>query len=545
LRIVSTSFPGAINDNAANTEASLKVTQLPPGTTAEIIYRGIAQAGWSRAAASVNYDNLRISAALPQAWFDEIGLEYYFDITVFSTIHIKSDVGYTYLHYTGAGLTVPDLQFGSTPADYQIVSIPLELKDPSVATTLEDNLGAYNPRKWRMFSYKNSVLQEYQQGFTTLDPNQSYWLIVKDQRSVATGEGFTHKVYQDSPYVLHLQKGWNQIANPYNFNVLWGDVKAYNRNPAGLGGLRAFEKGFQNTDTLKKFRGAFVFAESDMLISVPVLKNKAANGGRISQEMKAGRISQEEREDPNMAWLVNFDLQGTHLAYRLGGLGMHGLANVSKDAYDDITVPRFSSFLEMSFDHPEYFAPRFTRDMVPPAEAYTWTFTVAANPGNQTVRMNWEGLLDKMQADKKLYLYDERSGVAVDMRRQGSYAFALDGSTPFRVLYGSEAYIRENLPIMQVHVGQPFPNPFAEQVQIPVSLPGENDTYTVRMKIYSGQGALINTVEKVTLESGIHYFTWDGADSGGRRVPSGMYVYRMEIIAPGVRKEFTHKLIVR
>jgi hypothetical protein len=43
--------------------------------------------------------------------------------------------------------------------------------------------------------------------------------------------------------------------------VVWSDVKAYNRNPAGLGGLRVFDRGFQNTDTLKRFRGAFVFAE--------------------------------------------------------------------------------------------------------------------------------------------------------------------------------------------------------------------------------------------------------------------------------------------
>jgi methionine-rich copper-binding protein CopC len=262
LRIVSTEFPDVINDNAASTEAAVRVSNMPPGTTAELVYRGIAEANWSRVPANVNSDNLRISAALPQAVVRRDRPRILLRNPVFTTIRIFSDRGYTYRNYTANGLPIPNLRFGNTAADYQIISIPLMLKDPSVATTLEDNLGDYNPRKWRLFAYRNSVLQEYEQGFTTVDPNQGYWLIMKDQRDVATGEGSTHRVYQESPYVMRLQKGWNQIGNPYNFNVVWSDVKAYNRSPAGLGGLRVFDRGFQNTDTLKRFRGAFVFAET-------------------------------------------------------------------------------------------------------------------------------------------------------------------------------------------------------------------------------------------------------------------------------------------
>jgi len=326
---------------------------------------------------------------------------------------------------------------------------------------------------------------------------------------------------------------------------VWGDVKAYNRNPAGLGGLRVFDRGFQNTDTLKRFRGAFVFAETDMMISIPVLKNKAANGGRVAQRRGTSRITQAERDDQDLAWLVNFDLYGEHISYRLGGLGMHRQASTGKDAFDDLTPPRFSGFLEMNFDHPEYFARRFTRDVVPDAEAHTWTFTVAAGTARQGIRMDWEGLFDKIPSGHQLYLYDEKNGTAVDMLRQGSYAFGLDSAATFRVVYGPESYIREHLPIREVRVALAFPNPFVERVQIPVSLPQESDAYTVRLQIFSAQGALINTVEQVSLAPGVHYFTWDGADAGGRRVPSGMYVGRLEVTAPGVRKEFTQKLILR
>jgi hypothetical protein len=274
-------------------------------------------------------------------------------------------------------------------------------------------------------------------------------------------------------------------------------------------------------------------------------QNKAANAGRVAAGRNASRITRAERDDADLAWLVNFDLHGDHISYRLGGLGMHRQASTGKDAFDDLTPPRFSGFLEMNFDHPEYFARRFTRDMVPDAPAHTWTFTVAASPARQSVRIDWEGLFDKIPSGHQLYLYDEKNGTAVDMLRQGSYAFGLDSAATFRVVYGPESYIRENLPIREVRAGLAFPNPFVREVRIPVSLPQESDAYTVRLQIFSAQGALINTVEQVALAPGMHYFTWDGSDAGGRRVPSGMYMGRLEVTAPGVRKEFTQKLILR
>jgi hypothetical protein len=159
--------------------------------------------------------------------------------------------------------------------------------------------------------------------------------------------------------------------------------------------------------------------------------------------------------------------------------------------------------------------------------------------------MNWEGMFDKIPAANRVYLFDEASGKAVDMRRQSSYAFPLDSTSSFRVLYGPDEYIRKNLPITEVQVAEPFPNPFAELVQIPVSLPGENNTYSVSMQIYSPQGVLIYSERKVSLESGIHYFTWKGIDSRGGQAQSGMYVCRMEVTGPGIRREFTRKIIVK
>jgi len=54
-------------------------------------------------------------------------------------------------------------------------------------------------------------------------------------------------------------------------------------------------------------------------------------------------------------------------------------ALLTKDDYDDVNPPRLFDFLEVNFDHPEYFLKRFSRDVVPTQFEYTWTFDVDSN----------------------------------------------------------------------------------------------------------------------------------------------------------------------
>ncbi len=80
---------------------------------------------------------------------------------------------------------------------------------------------------------------------------------MKDKHDITTGEGNTVRVLQDSPYLMRLTKGWNQIGNPYNFNLYWPDVKAFPGNAGKpLGDLKVYEAGkFGKSEVLKNFRG--------------------------------------------------------------------------------------------------------------------------------------------------------------------------------------------------------------------------------------------------------------------------------------------------
>ena len=77
----------------------------------------------------------------------------------------------------------------------------------------------------------------------------------------------------------------------------------------------------------------------------------------------------------------------------------------------------------------------------------------------------------------------------------------------------------------QYALGQNYPNPFNPSTTIQFELPEESYT---QIAIYDLLGReLIQLVSKIFM-AGYHEVIWNGKDSFGRTIPSGMYLYRMD-----------------
>ncbi len=50
----------------------------------------------------------------------------------------------------------------------------------------------------------------------------------------------------------------------------------------------------------------------------------------------------------------------------------------------------------------------------------------------------------------------------------------------------------------------------------------------VELKVYNIKGQLVKTLVKDHLEAGTHKAVWDGDNDTGKRVSSGVYLYRLE-----------------
>ena len=69
-----------------------------------------------------------------------------------------------------------------------------------------------------------------------------------------------------------------------------------------------------------------------------------------------------------------------------------------------------------------------------------------------------------------------------------------------------------------------YPNPFNPTTNISFALPVDS---RVSLKIYNVAGQLVRTLVNETMAAGIHTVTWDGANSNGEKVASGIYFYQL------------------
>ena len=86
-------------------------------------------------------------------------------------------------------------------------------------------------------------------------------------------------------------------------------------------------------------------------------------------------------------------------------------------------------------------------------------------------------------------------------------------------------------------LGPSFPNPACGGLKINYALPKESQ---VSLRVYNVMGQLVRSLREGKEKPGYYAATWDGKDQQGKRVSSGVYLYRME--AGEFRK--TRKLIV-
>jgi hypothetical protein len=81
------------------------------------------------------------------------------------------------------------------------------------------------------------------------------------------------------------------------------------------------------------------------------------------------------------------------------------------------------------------------------------------------------------------------------------------------------------VPQFETALGRSFPNPFATSASIAYTL-GEHSRAIVG--IYDAAGRLIARLDQGERDSGTYRLEWDGRDSSGNLVGSGVYFYRLE-----------------
>lgn len=520
--VIAQDFPVLLENGGTAVTAEITINDPDIVDDVIVFYKGIASADWKQAVATGS--GADFSFLIDNTVVDEMGLEYVFQVVGTFGYDAFSDTGYTYMRYPN-GFDVSGLRFGKKFDDYDIIGIPLILDNNQVGSVIEE-YGEYNNRQWRLWSYENSMLNEFtQSSFSTFNPGQGYWLISKESRSFNTGAGRVVEANDANPYEITLTPGFNQIGSPFPYAVSWTDILAANPESVTteLEDFLGYEEAYAASDRIKRLRGGFVFAHAPVTLQVPVRKNPNVQRGEL-------RRVPEVFENPSIdRWFIPMDAKIGSKVYELGGFGMAPEADTSRDPLDRMLPPRFGDYLEMVVTHPDYFYESFTRDITSPAKNHVWEFTVATNLEDPLLELSWN--MDYLPfAAQDWLLFDVDHQTLVNLREQVSYRSLATGKTRhFRLYMGDQNFLAENAVPDQVYLGNAYPNPAQGEVNIPFTLPPASEEYDVRLIVKNHLGQEIATLMNQSLEGGFHEYTWNGLDGDGRQVAAGLYLYQLEV----------------
>ena len=451
-----------------------------------------------------------ITAALA----DELGVEFYISSKDASNVAVETPNHYfIYRAFDAtANLAIPfnTSAFNGKPETFQMYSVPYNLTDQSVAGLFENVLGASGKNSWRLFHFQNNKYDEHPVDFNQIELGKGYWFnTLKKNFQIKIGDASVFQATTTQSFQMTLEQGWNQIGDPYPFNVDWDQIKSAN-SAAGLNSFYGFESGaYIKKNVLGAWKAGFVFSDNGGVVSFPVT-SKTLSGGRMQSPL--GSDIDEE------AWLLPITLEaGGWLSE--SGIGMHPDSKTTKDRFDEITMPRFIQYLEMSTTHPEFFAPDFSTDVVPTASTYHWDFRLGTNVNASNGNLSWD-ISTLNGASSTLLLLDEANQALVNMKTVGNYSFGIQNGQAFRVMFMKDGDFKPGITAL----GTAYPNPFSQSITIPVYLTQENSE--VQVNIFDGLGRMVRSLDNNFADAGYYEINWDGMKSSQSPADDGLLYYR-------------------
>lgn len=446
---------------------------------------------------------------------DDMGLEFYFegdDSSSDPVRHPLSGNAYIYRSIAPNEKSIPFAPgFDGEQKTFQMFSIPYVLENADVASIFDVKLDGKDITQWRLFHYENKTLGEYPSQFVSLEHGKGYWFnTVRKNFQIPLGPGTVVNRNQVSNFTMTLNPGWNQVGNPYPFNISWTTVRSSHLD---VGELVFWSNGsYSKRDVFKPWEGAFVFNSSSSPVTLSIPVSARTTSGRIYGTELPPDIDQD-------AWKVEIEISAAGLA-TVSGVGMHPEANQSKDRFDEITLPHFTDYAVFDSNHPEFFAPEFAVDVVPTTNSATWLFDVRSNLEGELVEMKWDHHV-LQRSGSALIMIDRLSNTWVDMKTRGQFSFSHREGRQLNILYSRSGDITPDVTML----GDAYPNAFTSEVFIPVLVTRED--LNVQIEVFDMTGRRVKVLNEALLKPGMHSLRWDGKDDQDNPIGGGIYLYRL------------------
>ncbi len=407
----------------------------------------------------------------------------------------------------------------SVPAErYIMISVPANLSNASINGVVGDELGEADPKVWRSFKWINGA---YQENAGNLAIGSAVWLISKDGASINADNGYSTALL--SGKTINLSNGWNQVGNPYNFPIQLTDDSQVQLSTTVEQKLYQYSGGENYTEStiMQPGSGYWIFSSGSGTIKINPIFGFNSSSKQLASKTTIG-------------WKATIEVVAGLQRDKVTAFGLHPEASNGYDRRDFHEPPVIGEYISAYFKHPE--AGSLNEDIrLQGQDLYTWPLAIQTNQrGIAEISIpDIYGIPNYLEVK----LYDPVSRIVYNMRDEASIRITSQGSeNPYylELLVGSSEQIEDQLDAMGVvpstfELAQNIPNPFNPVTNIRVSLVEEAN---VTLKVYNLLGEEMNTlVLNRSLGKGNHRFIWAGKDDHGNQLPSGVYLYRLEVMS--------------
>ncbi len=417
---------------------------------------------------------------------------------------------------------------GTKATAFRMISVPLNLDNRKPLEVLEDDLGSYDPKNWRLFQFQTtSGTYNEHPNVGEFKPGTAMWLIVKDAGKTI-GSGIGASVVTNGPFEITLSEGWNDIGNPFGFAIPATNVVVVSGDANDVVGPYTWQEQWQlpsSVSTLQPWEGYSYFSQSDG-VKIAIYPTTPPAG------LQALPFSQTGFD--GTGWSIGIRATAGEFKDEGARIGIEPTALPDWDRFDYPQPPFIGEFLTVRFRHEDWSNKQttFKTDIRPPAaDGYVWSFEVATSEKGERIRLQFDDL-ETLPDGHEVVLLDKSTYRQIDLSRNQAYKFTPDHSTltrEFDLVVGTSDYVANSDALSDpipssFALSQNFPNPFNAGTTMLYQLP---EASKVSIKVLNVIGQEVRQLVNEQKEAGVHRVHWDGRGERGFELSTGIYFIRL------------------
>ncbi|HEX7571783.1 MAG TPA: FlgD immunoglobulin-like domain containing protein, partial [Bacteroidota bacterium] len=405
--------------------------------------------------------------------------------------------------------------------DYQLIGIP-----GNSGQQMSDILGGTQGTDWEIYWDNGTSVPD--RGYYvrlksgdsrfTASTGRAFWLLHLGDWSLSSRSVSTAVLDTAGNATIDLTAGagFNLITNPFLYSIPWSRITSAN----GItDSIRAWtSSGWARAASFDPYKGYLFFnGAGKASLHVPLNATLPKTGLEKLQEPGSWRVDVVARCGAYADQTTSF------------GVSPDGLPGL--DRYEQRKPRHFTEIPDVYFRRQEWDArfPEFATDVRGPlAGLGTWDLSVRSEE-MKGVDIEFRGI-DRIPAGLDVMMLDELAGYAQDLRISPRYTLNPHSQvTTLKVAVGNPGEVRalaSSVLPSRFALRQNYPNPFNPSTTIPVDIPARSE---IVLEIYDLLGRRVLTLFEGEISAGRHYFEWNGANSSGFILSSGVYFARLSV----------------